>query len=189
MFTLICAGMTNDEQHEDSPLSIYASCGDCVHNICKYCLISPQNMAQKLRDIQSCVAPIERTADGDMCPLALTLVLVVPKRDTTDCNADYVILHSEKVFLLQKKCAESRLMCYRVRHPTHPPHPAHASSTASTCMWHESACFSQITMHRFKYTSVRFRLRSECRRWYSLSAARGFPQQKPSTKCMSAYSA
>jgi hypothetical protein len=29
---------------------------------------------------------------------------------------------------------------------------------ASLCMWHESACFSQITMHHFKYTSGRFPL-------------------------------
>jgi hypothetical protein len=33
--------------------------------------------------------------------------------------------------------------------------PLIALSTTSTFMRHDSACFSQITMHRFKYTSVR----------------------------------
>lgn len=35
-----------------------------------------------------------------------------------------------------------------------PPIPHIASSMSSTSMWHDSAGFSQITMHCFKYTSV-----------------------------------
>jgi hypothetical protein len=56
--------------------------------------------------------------------------------------------------MLQKKCDECWLMGYCVPCPTHPLIPHIASSTASTFMHNENACFSQITMHPFKYTSV-----------------------------------
>jgi hypothetical protein len=62
---------------------------------------------------QSCVAPIDETVDGGVCPLAATIVLVVHKKDTTDTHTECIISHSEKVILLQKK-----------REETH-PHPTH----------------------------------------------------------------
>jgi hypothetical protein len=60
----------------------------------------------------------------------------------------------DKVVMLAKKCDECWLMGYHVRYPTRPPHPAHCDFHANNYMRHDSACFSQITMQCFKYTSV-----------------------------------
>jgi hypothetical protein len=62
------------------------------------------------------------------------------------------MLLSGKVVLLQKKCDECWLMGYRVRYPAE---TSSHSFTASRRMRHESACFCHVTMHPFKYTSVR----------------------------------
>jgi hypothetical protein len=64
-------------------------------------------------------------------------------------DAQYVVLLSDKVVLLQKKCDGCCVMGYRVRFPTHPLHIA--SSTASNCMRHDCLFLS----HRIKYTSIR----------------------------------
>jgi len=87
--------------------------------------------------------------------LAPTLALVVHETDTTCSHSQYAMLLSERVVLLQRKCDECWLMGYLVRYPTHPLNPHIASSASSKYLRHEGDCFSQITKHAFKYTSVR----------------------------------
>jgi hypothetical protein len=72
---------------------------------------------------------------------AATFVLVVHDTDTIYSHAHYLTLR----VLVDGLCA---------RHPTHSPHPAHCAFQGQHVMSRESACFSQITMHPFKYTSV-----------------------------------
>jgi hypothetical protein len=78
-------------------------------------------------------------------------ILVVRETKATYSLARYAMLLCEKVILLNTKRDECWLMGYRIRYHTSPD-PTHAFYTASTCMCHDSACFSRITMHAFKYT-------------------------------------
>jgi hypothetical protein len=90
--------------------------------------------------------------DGDVCHLSATLALVAHEKNTTDSHADHAKLHSEIVALLNTECAECWLMGYRIRYPAHPPHTAHCVFHGQRCVRHDSACFSQITTHRFKFS-------------------------------------
>jgi hypothetical protein len=61
---------------------------------------------QKLRSVHNLfVAAIVRTGDGVLCPLAATLVLDVHGKDTSDSEAEYVVVYCKKA-VLQEKSAE-----------------------------------------------------------------------------------
>jgi hypothetical protein len=118
--------------------------------------------------LQTCVAPILRTGDGDQLPLAATLV---HGKDTT------TLMQSTPYYTLRKSCCRRNvakwwLIGCHVRYPARQSHLAHFILTASMRMRHKAACVSHhITMHRFRHTLV-----SLVRMWSPI------PAQKLNTK-------
>jgi hypothetical protein len=65
----------------------------------------PHQSTTQRTEIYGCPqSPTERNVDGEVCPVATTLVLVVYEKDTSDSHTKYAMLTTEKIVLLQKKC-------------------------------------------------------------------------------------
>jgi hypothetical protein len=93
---------------------------------CKYCLVSPQHTTQKLRGVHSLVQyPSTELWTELFIPWLHPLYWLYTK------GMQLIVTQITPYFTLRKppccrkKCAECRLMGYRVRYPTHRPHPAH----------------------------------------------------------------
>jgi hypothetical protein len=124
-------------------------------------------------------AAIKKTVDGDVCLQTLHWLWMKRINCTPTHTARWCSLTTSSCWTGNVTSARWWVIVHGIQHilltPYIPP------STTNKCKRHESNCFSHITTHPSKYTSIYMLI--------FLNAEREFPSQKPHTKSSSSYSA